>query len=415
MPIYIIRPKTNLLSQSLNLGNIKLNPESRQKQIEQLNRLQQEDKNYQEVSRWTEYIRGKEGITILKSPQEAKISGSSILEMSPEEAENASKDLGEEAEILQDIPLELIEPIEKDTTSFKRERELKNQDLWHLKKVKAITGWKKWFFGLFGKSKETGKNITIAVLDTGIDSTHPALQGKVKAAYTFNRKKWLPELQKPSLDTDAEDNHGTHVAGLICGKKIGVAPQATLISGVLLPNRRGMISNFELAIDWLIDNPEIQIVNISAGVKGYESSWERYLDFLVMTGILPICAIGNEGPNTSRRPGNFRSVFSVGATDRNDRVASFSSSSTLFVDNELYTVPNLVAPGKEIYSSVTGGYKALNGTSMATPIVSGIAALYLEKYPDISVLQLKDELERSCKDLGELRERQGKGLIQINI
>ena len=188
-----------------------------------------------------------------------------------------------------------------------------------------------------------------------------------------------------------------------------------LINGVLIPGGYGMLSNFVLAIEWVASQPEIQVVNISAGIPGYIADWEEVIDDLLAVGVLPVCAVGNEGRDRSRSPGNYRSVLSVGASDRNSRVASFSGGGTLEVNNHSYTVPDLVAPGKQVYSAVVqGGYEAWDGTSMATPIVTGVASLLLEKNPLIDVLELKDELISMCRDLSQQRDRQGAVLIQIN-
>lgn len=135
---------------------------------------------------------------------------------------------------------------------------------------------------------------------------------------------------------------------------------------------------------------------------------------LLKVGVLPVCAVGNDGRDITCSPGNYRSVISVGASNAREKVAGFSGGGTLFVENHIYTVPDLVAPGEQVYSSVTkGGYEAWNGTSMAAPIVSGIAALWLERYPDITVTDLREELLGNCKNLGQPRDRQGNGLIQM--
>lgn len=404
MPVYIIRPKKTIFSESLNLAAVKLSPESRQQQIEDLNHLQKEDEHYQEVARWTEGIIGKEDINVLKSSQQPGITGTTIIEMSEEEAESVKKDLAEEAEILRDRPIELIHPANKNSLSLRREGELTKKDLWHLDAVNIVAARNS---GLTA----TGKDITVAVLDTGIDSTHPALQDKVIAAYTFDSQQWSVSQQAISLDTQG---HGTHVAGLICGQQIGVAPEAKLINGVLIPGGRGMLSNFVLAIEWIASQPEISIANISAGIRGYFGDWEELIDDLVAIGILPICAVGNEGRNQTRSPGNYRSVVSVGASNHRNRVASFSGGGNLTINNHIYTVPDLVAPGEQVYSAIVqGGYQAWDGTSMATPIVSGIASLLLEKNPQIEVLELKDELLSMCESFGISKERQGEGLIQF--
>jgi subtilisin family serine protease len=256
-----------------------------------------------------------------------------------------------------------------------------------------------------------GQGIGIAVLDTGIDSSHPALRGKIASAYEFDAQAWKAMQQSNSLDTEG---HGTHVAGLIAGQRIGVAPAVALFSGIITPKGKGNLATFILALEWVATQPEIQIVNISAGFRGYLPQMDDVIADLLAIGVLPVCATGNDGRNRTCSPGNYRDVISVGAANQQNLVASFSSGGTLRVENHQYTVPNLVAPGESVYSSVvTGGYEAWNGTSMATPIVSGVAALILEKYPNMTVADLREELLLRCQDLQQPVDRQGAGLIQL--
>lgn len=258
----------------------------------------------------------------------------------------------------------------------------------------------------------TGKDITIAVLDTGIDATHPALKGKITAAYTFDVNQGKVRSMNPNQDTEG---HGTHVAGLICGQQVGVAPAVNLISGVMLPGGFGEISDFILALAWVGKQAEVSIVNLSAGIPGYLADMENEIQSLLSAGVLPVCAVGNEGRDRTRSPGNYRDVVSVGATNRQNRVAGFSGSGILNPDNHQYSVPRLVAPGQDVYSSVQGGgYQDWQGTSMATPIISGIAALILEEYPTMTVLELREELFARCQLLQQPRDRQGYGLIQVS-
>ena len=108
-------------------------------------------------------------------------------------------------------------------------------------------------------------------------------------------------------------------------------------------------------------------------------------------GILPLFAVGNEGPGTSRSPGNYVEALSVGATDRDDDVALFSSSQRFDRQSDLI-VPDLVAPGVSVISARPGGgSQSMDGTSMATPHTAGLAALLLEAKPDATV---DEELDR---------------------
>ncbi|MDJ0843920.1 S8 family peptidase [Crocosphaera sp.] len=398
MPIYIIRPKANLVSQSLSLVSRKFTLESRRQQTQEVESVYREDSSYQTLIQWAEDMKGKENIQILKSPEKLGVTGTIIIEMPEEDAKNTQQQLPEFS-ILKDQPIDLIKP-DKVTTSFKSENDLKDDDLWHLKAIKYTL-----------PPQVTGKDITIAVLDTGIDSFHPSLRAKVSKSVEFDILQGQVKELTNSLDTEG---HGTHVAGLICGRRIGIAPDATLINGLMIPKGRGSLANFIIALEWAANNPEIQIVNVSAGLQGFFSDMEEVISDMLAVGVLPVCASGNEGRDRTRSPGNYRSVLSVGASNKQGRVTSFSSSGTLTVENTTYNIPHLVAPGEAVYSSVVqGGYEAWNGTSMATPIVSGVAALILERYPDLTVLDLREELLNRCELLNQPKERQGLGLIQV--
>lgn len=399
MSVYIIRPKATSAARSLKLESKKFTPESRKAQVAEVVNFWQENQVYQEIEQWLEDAQNDTS-EVTKYPDYSGITGASVVEMPDEEAVRIREELPN-ALILQDRPIELIQPQQRNTDT---KNELTEDELWHLDAIALNIARQKGFTG-------TGKSITIAVLDTGIDSTHPELQGKVTESYRFNDRSKQIQLTT-SQDTDG---HGTHVAGLICGQQVGVAPETKLIDSLLIPRGIGNLSNFVMWLDWLALRPDVNIANISAGLPTYAHEMSDVIDTLLAVGILPVCAVGNDGRNNTRTPANCRSSVSVGATNFDSKIASFSGSGRILVNNHSYDVPYLVAPGQGVYSSVQGGgYEAWEGTSMATPIVSGVAALILEKYnKQISVLDLVDGLLTSCKDLGHDKERQGKGLIQV--
>ena len=185
----------------------------------------------------------------------------------------------------------------------------------------------------------------------------------------------------------------------------------------MLPQGKGNYTDFIIALEWAGLRADIQIVNVSAGLPGYLEEMRGAVADALATGIFLVFAVGNEGRNRTRSPGNYIEGLSVGAAaERSGKyvVPGFSGGGTLRVDHHQYDVPDLVAPGKGVYSSVAGGgYQAWDGTSMATPIVAGVAALILEKYPDITVLELEEELLSTCLDLGLPSTRQGRGLVQV--
>lgn len=458
MGIYIIRPKQTLVERSLALAAVGMTPESREAQVTEIARLRAEDPAYQEIRHWINDYQGSRSkvakevsvpipvevstaapaaaeavagaaaavaqaviaastVEVIQTEsttqrrkgrtsreigargsldrpkvREAVITGTIIVDMSDEAATRMRRELPDVL-ILRDEPMDLIPPKRLVTTA---QQKVSASDLWHLRAIGLESARKNGFRG-------SGAGITIAVLDTGIDPNHTELSGKVTEAFTFdtNLDVWEAQPMIPSADTHG---HGTHVAGLICGKTVGVAPGAQLLSGVMIPRGRGMVSDFVLALEWAASRPEVQIVNMSAGIPGYLPEMHEALEGVLRAGALPIFAIGNEGRNKTRSPGNYIEPIAVGAADRRDRiysVASFSGGGTLIVDNHQYQKPDLVGPGKEVFSSVQGGgYEAWSGTSMATPIVSGVAALILEKYPNLTLLELEDELFSTCRSLG---------------
>ncbi|MBD2503218.1 S8 family peptidase [Anabaena azotica] len=400
MKLYIIRPKTSSVTRSLSLISRKLTPQSRRVQAVEVKAFWQQDPVYQEIVHWISDAREDDIIPIAQ--EETVITGTVIVKMTEEEAARMREELPN-ADISEDRKIELVQPVAS-ATDLKTE--ISQSDLWHLAAINLDNCRQKGY-------EYTGKDITIAVLDTGVDGNHPALKGKISKAYTFDAENDQVLPMNPSSDTH---KHGTHVAGLICGDKIGIAPSTNIFSGVIIPGGTGNLSNFILALSWVSQQAEVSIVNISAGIIGYLPDMETEIESLLLSGILPVCAVGNEGRNRTRSPGNYRDVVSVGSSTIDKRISGFSGSATLNIGSHQYQVPNLVAPGTNIYSSIPGEkYEAISGTSMATPIVSGVAALILEQYPNIEVLDLREELFNRCETLQAPSDRQGYGLIQVQL
>jgi subtilisin len=114
-------------------------------------------------------------------------------------------------------------------------------------------------------------------------------------------------------------------------------------------------------------------------------------------GVLPVYAVGNEGPGTSRSPGSYREALSIGACGRDGAVPAFSSSQR-FDRSMDPPVPDLVAPGVEVISArPRGGWQVMDGTSMAAPHVTGLAALLLQARPEASVDEIEKAILASCK------------------
>lgn len=264
-----------------------------------------------------------------------------------------------------------------------------------------------------------GQGIRVAVIDTGIDDSHPDFAGRIMASKSF-------------VGSSAQDDngHGTHVAGIVAGsgvksegKYVGVAPEAQLyIAKVLRANGGGSMSDVMAGIEWAVLEHQVQIINLSLGSGGScdgTDALSTLCDEAVLQAGVVICvAAGNIGPNpeTIGVPGCARYVITVGAIDDNDRIASFSSRGPT-ADGRIK--PDLVFPGvtivapqaagTQIGTVVEEGYVASQGTSMATPHAAGVAALMLQAKPTLTAEQVKAQMLASAVNLGALPNEQGVG------
>jgi subtilisin family serine protease len=274
---------------------------------------------------------------------------------------------------------------------------------WGIEQLGAPTLWDQGF---------TGKGILIGHCDTGVDGSHAALRNAIAKHAVFDdlgRKVKRPP--KPPADTDG---HGTHTAGTLVGRPvggrhIGVAPGARLASATVIEG--GDVAARVLGgLDWCV-SLGVRIVSLSLGIRGIGDEWQAITQVLRAKNILPVYAIGNEGPGTSRYPGNYPEALSVGAMSRDHRVADFSSSQR-FLRQADPMVPDLVAPGVEIVSAKPGGgYQAMDGSSMATPHIAGLAALLLEARPKATAKEVEAAIFESCTLLpGMSSERAGRGV-----
>ncbi|MFC5831836.1 S8 family serine peptidase [Nonomuraea insulae] len=263
----------------------------------------------------------------------------------------------------------------------------------------------------------TGKGVRVAVLDTGIDITHPDLKGKLVSDADADPKHpggWI-EFDadgKPVPSSEPHDSsyHGTHVAGTIAGgdasgTQIGVAPGAELMAGLVIPGGQGTLAQVLAGMQWALApyaadgspaGEPADVVSMSLGATGYDDELVEPARNIYRAGAFPSFAIGNDcPPGGSSSPGNVYESVAVGATDADDAVPDFSCGGVVKRTDwfdappewpESYVVPDLAAPGVDVLSSYPGGgYTSLNGTSMATPHVSGTVALMLEARPGLTV------------------------------
>ncbi|GAA2849540.1 peptidase [Actinoplanes cyaneus] len=241
-----------------------------------------------------------------------------------------------------------------------------------------------------------GAGVTVAVLDTGVDATHPDLAGRVTAARDFSG----------SGSTADGFGHGTHVASIAAGGR-GVAPGARLLVGKVLDDTgNGYESGIIEGMQWAVDSGA-RVINMSLGGSATDGTdpMSVAVDELSAGGALFVVAAGNEGGDyTVGTPGAATSALTVGAVDRDDRLAEFSSRGPRLQDQGLK--PEITAPGVDIVAARAAGtamgtpvdelYTAASGTSMATPHVAGAAAILAQQHPGWSGSRLKDGLVTSA-------------------
>ncbi|MFF0424771.1 S8 family serine peptidase [Streptomyces sp. NPDC004520] len=275
-----------------------------------------------------------------------------------------------------------------------------------------------------------GTGVKIAVLDTGVDKTHDDLRTQVVAEKNF------------SSAADAVDRvgHGTHVASIAVGTGAmsggrfkGVAPGAKVISGKVLDDEGyGDDSAVIAGMEWAAAEGA-DIVNLSLGgpdspgVDPLEATVDR---LSAEKGILFAVAAGNEGesgPSSVGSPGTADSALTVGAVDKDDKLAPFSSTGPRVGDGAVK--PDVTAPGVAITAAAAPGsaidtrpgtphpapgYLQIDGTSMATPHVAGAAAILKQRHPDWKSAELKGALTGSTKGGAYTAFQQGTGRIQVD-
>ncbi|MGW0120362.1 S8 family peptidase [Streptomyces sp. NPDC003327] len=276
-----------------------------------------------------------------------------------------------------------------------------------------------------------GKGVRIAVLDTGVDSTHEDLRTRVVDEKNF------------SASPDAKDRvgHGTHVASIAAGtgaasggRYKGVAPGAEVISGKVLDDEGyGDDSAVIAGMEWAAAQGA-DVVNLSLGspdspgVDPVEAAVDR---LSAEKGVLFAVAAGNDGEagaSTLGSPGTADAALTVGAVDGNDRLAPFSSTGPRVGDGAVK--PDVTAPGVAVAAAAAPGsaldtrpgaqhpapgYLRLDGTSMATPHVAGAAAILKQRHPEWTYAELKGALTGSARGGDGLTAfQQGSGRIQVD-
>ncbi|MGH9279623.1 MAG: S8 family peptidase [Acidimicrobiales bacterium] len=267
-------------------------------------------------------------------------------------------------------------------------------------------------------SRLSGRGVGVAVLDTGFDARHPDFRDRDIVTKSFITGE----------SADDGHGHGTHCIGTACGPwepdrppRYGIAYNAKIFAGKVLSND-GVGTDGEVlaGMNWAIDSG-CKVISMSLGTpveRGarYSRAFERIAQRALNQGTIIVAAAGNESRrdmnivNPVSHPANCPSILAVAAVDQNMKVAFFSNQG----DPAGGGVVDIAAPGMGVYSSyvMPTRYRTMNGTSMATPHVAGVAALFAEIRPDATAAELKQLILETARQIPGAAVDIGAGLVQ---
>ncbi|OXT16083.1 hypothetical protein B9K06_18100 [Bacillus sp. OG2] len=268
--------------------------------------------------------------------------------------------------------------------SFAAAKDPKAKDMYHLNQL-----------GIEKAQKLAGnKEITVAVIDTWVDTDHPELKNQVLPPYN---------IANPA-SPGSKDVHGTHVAGIIAAEKgngiggYGINPNAKILPiNVFDGYNSGSDYVIAEAILYAVDQGA-KVINMSLGGYGESKIMEEAVAKAIEAGVTVVAAAGNESTDQYSMPASYEGVISVGSTNSRNQLSSYSNFGPSV---------DVVAPGEAVYSSTyyptrsQSSFTEMDGTSMASPVVAGVASLILSKYPDLKPYQVEALIETTAKNLGQ--------------
>jgi len=252
-------------------------------------------------------------------------------------------------------------------------------------------------------------NVTVAVVDTGAQYDHPDLAGNYASDPGYD---FADGDSDPYPDAPQDEYHGTHVSGCaaaVVDNDTGVAGQgnSTLINGRALDESgSGSTTDIADAVEWAADRGA-DVINLSLGGGGYTDTMKNAVSYATDNGSLVVAAAGNDGSRGVSYPAAYSECVAVSAVDSSENLASFSQ----YGDDV-----ELCAPGVDVLSTTTetrGSYEKLSGTSMATPVTSGVAGLTLAKW-DLTNTELRNHLKNTAADIGLSSDEQGSGQVDAD-
>ncbi|MET8028721.1 S8 family peptidase [Streptomyces avermitilis] len=278
-----------------------------------------------------------------------------------------------------------------------------------------------WTWGLqairANMSSLTGRGVKIAVLDTGVDTDHPDLAGRIDETVSF----------VPGETVEDGHGHGTHCIGTAAGPaspqqgpRYGVACEARILAAKVLDNASGSGTDGQIlaAMAWAVAHGA-RVISMSLGARVrpgelFPQTYEQLAQRALQRGTVIVAAAGNESnrPQSIKpvgRPANCPSILAVGSLDKALTTSFFSCGGINGQGGEV----NIAAPGRDVRSAAPGGgYKSMSGTSMATPHVAGVLALLAQATPNASAADLKASLLSSAFPLAQPVTDVGSGLLQ---
>ncbi|WP_231688050.1 S8 family peptidase [Bacillus sp. FJAT-18017] len=272
----------------------------------------------------------------------------------------------------------------------------REQYQWNLPVIDAETGW---------SISRGSEDITIAIIDTGVDLNHPDLKNRLVKGYNV-----LAENKDPNDD----NGHGTHVAGIIAsetnnGEGVAGITWYNKIMPIKAMGKEGYGTTFDIAkgIYWAVDHGA-QVINMSLGNYQPSRVLKEAIDYAYKKDVIMVAAAGNDNSRQPTYPASYPEVLAVSAVDHEGALAEFSNHGH-YVD--------IAAPGVYIPSTYfLNRYAALSGTSMAAPHAAGLAGLIRSENPKLSNREVIRIMQRSAIDLGSKgKDNQfGSGMIDIN-
>ena len=270
-----------------------------------------------------------------------------------------------------------VEKISVNELSREKQFEFKEEKLlWPIKKFQINNIWP---FSL-------GEGITVAILDTGIDISHPELKNSILDGYNFFEK---------SNDYMDFDGHGTRCAGIIAASGlfdvVGVSPKCKLLIAKIKNSQSSGVNENTLinALEWAIGKADI--ISFSGGKPEDLPGIKDAIDKVEKNNIVIVSAIGNQNSantNQGDYPAKYNNVISVGSVNENLNLSPFTIR---------YDQLTIVAPGENIKTTdLNKAYSISSGTSMATPFVAGLIALYKSVHKNIEPSQIKQKLIQAC-------------------